>query len=330
MRGGQYSCGKLKRANTRKGGGMIAVFVSYSHKQGPWVKDRLVPVLRAGGAEVLVDVERFRAGAAVVGQMDRVQDRANVHLLCLSAEYLASDYCVHEMQRAIACDPGFTRGLDGRVKRGLVVPIRLDDAPLPPAIAGPEPVWVDMRDDSKPEPWQRVLERCRAELGTTAVKWLDARDQIVRCLQRGQSANLLVPNKAAKWRELVRHVKDDHLPELGCVNLEHPATVPRDGLLNHMLQALGASARVGPPPYDLGDFERVISARPNAACLCLDHFDLAPHRSTYDVNLYSGLRYLISETRQLVLAIQSRTPFEALLPRDNPLSRIDLKTVTLG
>ena len=30
-----------------------SVFVSYSHKQGDWVWDRLVPCLRAGGANVL-------------------------------------------------------------------------------------------------------------------------------------------------------------------------------------------------------------------------------------------------------------------------------------
>ena len=35
------------------------------------------------------------------------------------------------------------------------------------------------------------------------------------------------------------------------------------------------------------------------------------------------------ETRKLVLLIESRTPFEALLPDDNPLSCIDIKTVAL-
>ena len=41
------------------------VFVSYSHQQGAWVLDRLVPCLRAGGAEVYVDVERFKPGHGV-------------------------------------------------------------------------------------------------------------------------------------------------------------------------------------------------------------------------------------------------------------------------
>jgi len=59
----------------------MRVFVSYSHQQGPWVWDRLVPVLKAGGAEVLIDKERFRLGNAVVKQMDALQAQADRHLL---------------------------------------------------------------------------------------------------------------------------------------------------------------------------------------------------------------------------------------------------------
>ena len=40
---------------------MGKVFVSYSGKQSGWVWDRLVPVLRAGGIEVLIDRERFKS-----------------------------------------------------------------------------------------------------------------------------------------------------------------------------------------------------------------------------------------------------------------------------
>ena len=46
----------------------MKIFVSYSHRQGEWVRDALVPVLRASGSEILIDWERFKAGFAVVGQ----------------------------------------------------------------------------------------------------------------------------------------------------------------------------------------------------------------------------------------------------------------------
>ena len=79
---------------------------SYSHRQGQWVWERLVPILRAAGcAEVLIDRERFRAGRGVKGQMDATQNQADVSLLVLTPDYLASDYCRHEMTRALATDP---------------------------------------------------------------------------------------------------------------------------------------------------------------------------------------------------------------------------------
>ena len=64
------------------------VFISYSHKQGSWVFSELVPCLRAGGAEVVVDRERFEAGKTVVGQMDAAQDGAHRSVLVLSPDYL--------------------------------------------------------------------------------------------------------------------------------------------------------------------------------------------------------------------------------------------------
>ncbi len=44
------------------------VFISYSHQQEEWVLQRLKPCLDAGGAEVLIDAERFRAGRTLVAE----------------------------------------------------------------------------------------------------------------------------------------------------------------------------------------------------------------------------------------------------------------------
>lgn len=73
------------------------VFISYCHKQGEWVWDRLVPVLKAGGANVLIDRERFEAGKAIEGQMDATQDQAERQVLVLSPDDLGRTACTHEL-----------------------------------------------------------------------------------------------------------------------------------------------------------------------------------------------------------------------------------------
>jgi hypothetical protein len=132
----------------------MKVFISYSHAQGEWVLDRLVPCLKAGGAEVVIDVERFRAGGGVYRQMDDAQDQAERHVLVLSAAYLASAPCQHEMLRAIARDPKF--------EHHMVLPVRRDDASLPDPIKLPDPLYVDLRDDTQSAPWALLLRECEA------------------------------------------------------------------------------------------------------------------------------------------------------------------------
>jgi hypothetical protein len=58
-----------------------AVFVGYCRAQSDWVWNRLVPCLRAGGAEVPIDRERCVAGRAVIRQMDATQEVAEISLV---------------------------------------------------------------------------------------------------------------------------------------------------------------------------------------------------------------------------------------------------------
>jgi hypothetical protein len=299
----------------------MRIFVSYSHKQGDWVWDRLTPCLKAGGAEVLIDRERFTIGKAVVGQMDAVQDQADKHLLVLSDEYLASPYCQHEMKRALKKDPKFT---------GMVLPVRRTNCTLPKAFTGwSPPLWADLRDDSTADVWDGLLQVCEAtNLGASAPDWLAARDEILRRLQDHQSVNLVVIGDKTNWRALLDHLAKDCLPDLARVDLQHPDTTSREGLLTTIGAAMGARATLPPKPHDLSAFNGWFNGR-SPVRLSLSHFDLVPHRPYYDWDLFGTLRYLNMDTRQLVLLVQSRTPFGALLPPGNPLSTMDIKTVEL-
>jgi len=132
----------------------MKVFVSYSHQQLDWVRGRLVPILEAGGAKVLVDYKLFELGRTVMGQMDTTQDQADRHILVLSQEYHASAMCQHEMERAIENDPTFNHGV--------VLAIQRDHEPVP-AVLRPA-LYANLSNDSLSIPWGLVLHACGATL----------------------------------------------------------------------------------------------------------------------------------------------------------------------
>lgn len=297
------------------------IFLSYCHKQGEWVWERLVPCLKAGGAETLIDRERLEAGKAVIGQMDSTQDHAEMSILVLSPDYLASPYCLHEMKRAIAQDPQF--------QNGKTIPLIRTACKLPRALKkGNQPLMVNLKNDRKSSEWDILLGACDANLGVPAPKWLTARDAIVQHLSRNESVNLVVTGQP-KWRQLIQHFKQDCALDLCTVDLESGATNSRRGLVSELLKACGCRTIVPPEPEDLVQLTRTLKSRPITR-IAIEHFDLVAFRPYYEVNLFSALRNLIMDERRLVLLIQSRVHFSALLPQDHPLSPIDLKTVELG
>jgi hypothetical protein len=297
-----------------------SVFISYCHKQGNWVWDRLVPCLRAGGADVHIDRERFKVGKAVVGQMDAVQDGTVMAVLVFSPDYLDSPYCVHEMEHAIRKDPKFVRGI--------VVPIKRERCALPANIKRTNPLYVDLQNDSKADQWRLLLQSCEADLGAPAPHWLDALHETCRFLLGDNSVNLVVRNRP-KWRELIREIKS-RIADLGEVNLEAGNTASRKGLVEAILQTCGAPATVPDEPNDLVILNRALLNR-SVSRLAMIHFDMVRFRPYYDVNLFGTLRYLMMDARKLVLLIESREFFANLLPRGHPLSSITtIKTVELN
>ncbi len=294
------------------------VFISYSHKQGEWVWKNLAPCLRAGGAEVRIDIERFRAGKEVAAQMDAEQDASDLSVLVLSPEYLASAMCQHEMQRAIACNK--------------FVGVVLADCTVPDEVK--KTLYVDLRDDKATDKWDMLMRECDADLGATVPNWLHARDEIVRRLHDYYSVNLVVPRVAnhskPKWRELLAHVQKDYFPEMGEIDLEKGVNTARHGLVAEMLQACGASLPVPKEPEDLITLAKYFEQRPTPARIALTHFDMVVHRQNYEVNLFAALRHLMTEQRKLALLIHSRAHFVQLLPANHPLSSIsNLITVEL-
>jgi len=299
------------------------VFVSYCHKQGEWVLNRLVSCLKAGGAEVYIDRERFKAGFGVIGQMDATQDAAETTLLVLSPDYLKSDYCRHEMERAFGRDPYID---------GSTIPLKQQECEMPEEIRAADLLWVNLCDDKDIAQWELLLQACDADLGADAPHWLDVRDEILRSLQHNESLNLVVIGqpqaKELKWKELIEQL-NDHLsaPKLEQVDLYTGQAVTRPGLVGAILYACGIKMAIPDMPEDLSVLDKAISGR-NLSRLALLHLDIVPHRPDYDIDLFSSLRYL-SESRKLVLLAQSRQPLSMLLPQNHPLSSFIPKVIEL-
>lgn len=102
----------------------------------------------------------------------------------------------------------------------------------------------------------------------------------------------------------------------------------RRGLILEILRQLGHWPTLPDEPDDLAELDRLIGAGPRAS-VALTHFDQVAAHPQYGIDLFAALRYLMMDAHKLVLLVQFRTPFLGLLPRDHPLSEIDIKTVEL-
>ena len=277
------------------------IFVSYSHRDQDWVRNRLAVCLHAGGTGVLIDEERMRVGSdPVVGQMDALQDEADASLLVITSTYLASDYCRHEMDRAIT-------------KRAFVA-VRRDDSVMPDGLA--DYLHADLRSQSDEGQWRKLLDACEADLGCGAAAWLEARDDAKLYLQRGDSVNLVVSGRP-RWRELVACLERE-IPSMRRINLDDGTTADRPGLVREILRAHGDGRDVPKPPRDLGVLSEFLKQRrPVVAFLRFDHVRHRP----YQIDFFANLRFHLEE-RNLTMLIESTAPFASLLPDGHAMSSL--------
>jgi len=296
------------------------VFISYCHEQSDWVKNDLVPCLQAGGIDVLIDFKCFTSGKQVLGQMDTVQDQADLQILIFSPDYLNSKYCTHEMHRAIDRDPHFTKGI--------IIPVLRLPCILPDRIKEPNPIYVDLTDNKNAIKWNELITACRVDLGVDVPHWLHTRNSLRKSLERNESINLVVSGNP-HHQELLDHIRNDYFQDLAIINLYHPDTFNRPGLIMVILNAYGIKCEVPQkPPHDL---KCLTDKLPNGRRLLLGmiHFDYIVQHFHNDVDLFATLRFLVVDSRRLTILAQSRLPFSELLPKKHPLSEMNIRNVTL-
>jgi hypothetical protein len=316
---------------------MPKVFVSYSHAQGEWVWGRLVPVLRAAGAEVLIDVERFKAGVSCFPQMDAEQDAADYQVLCFSEEYMQSKSCTREWKRAVNKDSTFSTGQ--------IIPIVLQaELILPEDVRVPNPLYVDMRRDRDTKQWELLLRSLNSEWNCCPVSWLSAAEGITQQLNDGRCVNLLVPRLPHNGHRhpvtaLITHLQEARrpralVPDLHFLDLHQGECTTLTGLLEQILLFGGIHQRLSrSKERAIAEFTILMRRRTSTLRLVLGSCDLIANKErqkAYGTNFFATLFDLtLQEKQKLALLAISHSPYASLVPSDAKVSSINFSLIQL-
>jgi hypothetical protein len=177
--------------------------------------------------------------------------------------------------------------------------------------------------------WKLLLRTCEADLGASVPNWVSALHRTSNALQRRTSVNLLV-KRLPRCREFIAGVKRA-FPDMGIVGFGERQKATQRGLLGEILRVLvNYTGELPRKEEHLAVFERQLEAAP-PAILALQHFDIVSQRRYgAKLDLFSSLRYLVMEKRQLTLLVQSRAPFSTLVPKNHALSYLEMEILELG
>ena len=68
------------------------VFISYSHQDGQWVRNWLLPRLEQSGLKVCIDYRDFRIGIPSLINMERAIEQSKMILLILTSDWIQSKW----------------------------------------------------------------------------------------------------------------------------------------------------------------------------------------------------------------------------------------------
>jgi hypothetical protein len=151
------------------------VFISYSHRDGEWVRHTLLPRLEGAGLRVGIDYRDFRPGTSILIEMERAVLQSRQTLLVLTPDYLASEWVRFENILASTLDPA------ARQRR--IIPLLLKPCELPMRIRALH--YADFtHTDDRTQNWERLLNSLGARLPEPAEARIES---LVRQLQTHQS-----------------------------------------------------------------------------------------------------------------------------------------------
>ncbi|UCE60630.1 MAG: TIR domain-containing protein [Phycisphaerales bacterium] len=128
------------------------IFISYSHSDGDWVREWLLPRLENADLKVCIDYRDFEIGAPSPVNMEQAVERSRHVLLILTPNWIESEWTDFEALLIQTSDPVGVR------KR--VLPLMLQDCELPKRIA--ILTYADFRSEDN---WDAELARLLGQIG---------------------------------------------------------------------------------------------------------------------------------------------------------------------
>jgi|GEM_PF-2017553 len=81
------------------------VFISYSHRDGDWVREWLLPAIESAGMHACIDYRDFGIGTPSVINMEQAVEHSRKTLLVLTPAYVTSEWCKYESLMRQTLDP---------------------------------------------------------------------------------------------------------------------------------------------------------------------------------------------------------------------------------
>ena len=130
------------------------LFISYSHEEGQFVKDWLLPRLEALGLTVCVDYRDFDVGVPILENMEQAVERSQCTIVVLTPNWVESQWANFESLLVSSADPS------GRRRR--LFPLMLESCKLPTRIAMLN--FADFRKSSNhEEEFEKLTSQLRAQ-----------------------------------------------------------------------------------------------------------------------------------------------------------------------
>ena len=132
------------------------VFISYSHKDGEWVRSWLLPRLEGANLRVCIDFRDFDVGVPSLVNIEQAVERSRKTLLVLTPSWVESEWAEFEALLVQTDDPA------GRCRR--MLPLMLERCEPPKRIA-----MLTYANFTTPDGWESQLRRIVACFGIPGV-----------------------------------------------------------------------------------------------------------------------------------------------------------------